>query len=153
MLNIQLARIDQSDLVAQGVYDLLLELFPAEVASFPLAKLQQAAFQSLRPDGGVWSLLALNEQEQVVGMLNLSRCVAIYAGGEFGEIAEMYVRPDYRSQKVGEQLMARAKRFAKEKGWATLEVGAPDVPRCQRTVDFYQRNGFNMVGPRLEFSL
>ena len=152
-MKIQLARIDQSDLVAQGVYDLLSELFPAEAASYPLAKLQKAAFQGLRPDGGLWSLLAFNEQEQMVGMLNLSRCVAIYAGGEFGEITEMYVRPDYRSQKVGEQLMARAKSFAQEKAWPVLEVGAPDVPRCQRTVDFYQANGFAVVGPRLELSL
>ncbi len=30
-----------------------------------------------------------------------------------------------------------------------LEVGAPSVPKWQRTVDFYLRNGFEEVGPRL----
>jgi hypothetical protein len=34
-----------------------------------------------------------------------------------------------------------------------LEVGAPDVPRWQRTVDFYKRNGFKEVGPRLYLPL
>jgi hypothetical protein len=33
--------------------------------------------------------------------------------------------------------------------WSMIEVGAPDVPRWQSTVDFYLRRGFVEVGPRL----
>lgn len=33
------------------------------------------------------------------------------------------------------------------------EVGAPAVPRFQRTVNFYVRNGFVEVGPRLSHAL
>jgi GNAT superfamily N-acetyltransferase len=153
MIKVVQARIDQSDLVAQLVYDLLFELFPDLVDTYPLVKLQKAAFKLMRPDGGVWSFLAVDENGTAVGMVNISRCGAIYAGGEFGEITEMYVQPKYRSSNIGEQLIGTAKNFAKEMGWSVLEVGAPDVPRCQRTVDFYERNGFAMVGPRLELAV
>ena len=34
-----------------------------------------------------------------------------------------------------------------------IEVGAPDLPRWQRTVDFYKRYGFTEIGPRLAFDL
>ena len=153
MTHIVQARIDQTDLVAQLVYDLLFELFPEHVDTFPLAKLQKAAFQLMRPDGGVWSFIAVDESGEAVGVININRCSAIYAGGDFGEITEMYVKPAYRSKNVGEQLIEKAKSFAKDMGWAVLEVGAPDVPRCQRTVDFYERNGFSVVGPRLELSV
>ena len=34
-----------------------------------------------------------------------------------------------------------------------VEVGAPDVPRWQRTVNFYLKEGFVEVGPRLKYLL
>lgn len=40
---------------------------------------------------------------------------------------------------------------ARGRGWPLLEVGAPAVPKRQRTVDFYLRRGFSIVGPRLTF--
>jgi hypothetical protein len=30
-----------------------------------------------------------------------------------------------------------------------LEVGAPDAPRWQKSIDFYIRCGFEEIGPRL----
>jgi GNAT superfamily N-acetyltransferase len=91
--------------------------------------------------------------DEVVGMINLNECAAIYVGGKFGEVTELYVKPDFRSQKIGEQLIAKASGFARERGWSVLEVGAPDAPRSQRTVNFYLNNGFSEIGPRLEINL
>ena len=45
---------------------------------------------------------------------------------------------------------AKANTFSISKGWQFLEVGAPGLPRWQRTVDFYLGNGFSVIGPRLE---
>jgi GNAT superfamily N-acetyltransferase len=127
MISINRAHIGQSNLVARLVYDLLYKLFPDFQGDFPLEKLQKSAFRLLCPEGGVWSYLAFDEKEKAVGMININRCAAIYAGGEFGEITEMYVHPDYRSQKVGELLIAQAKAFSKTQSWGLLEVGAPAV--------------------------
>ena len=148
-INIIEASPADSGLVGQLVYDLLIELFPDEGHLFPLEKMKQAAGELLPSGSGVWSLLARIENE-TVGMINLNECSAIYAGGKFGEITEMYVKPNFRSKDIGEKLISAAKAFAAKREWNVLEVGAPDVPRCQNTVNFYLRNGFSEIGPRLE---
>ncbi|MCG8354004.1 MAG: GNAT family N-acetyltransferase, partial [Kiloniellales bacterium] len=71
----------------------------------------------------------------------------------FGEITELYIDPRYRSSGLGATMIEAAERVARERGWPRLEVGAPDVPRWQRTVDFYTRYGFVQVGPRLKLML
>jgi GNAT superfamily N-acetyltransferase len=84
-----------------------------------------------------------------VGVMTLNECAAIYAGGKFGEISELYVRPDMRSQGVAQQLLDHAQQEARARGWKRIEVGAPSQPDWHRTLNFYLRNGFDEVGPRL----
>jgi len=151
-LKITKATPADADIVGLLVYSLLMEFFSEQSHLFPLEKMQKAAAELLLPGTGVWSFLALKGNE-VVGMINLNECAAIYAGGKFGEITELYIKPEYRSEKIGEKLISQARDFACEKGWEILEVGAPDVPRCQRTVNFYLNNGFSEIGPRLELVL
>jgi GNAT superfamily N-acetyltransferase len=151
-IKIVMAGPADSELVGELVHSLLMEFFAEQSHLFPIEKLKKAATELLTPGSGVWSFLAMNGNE-VVGMINLNECAAIYAGGRFGEITELYVKPEFRSKKIGEQLIAKARNFARERGWRILEVGAPDVPRCQRTVNFYLNNGFSEIGPRLEIDL
>ena len=148
-LRIVEAESKDSDLVGQMVHDLLMELFAEQSHHFPIEKIKKAASDLLKPGSLVWSFLAFDGHE-IVGMINLNECSAIYAGGKFGEITEMYVRPKYRSKGVGEKLIEKATAFAKKRSWRVIEVGAPDVPRYQKAVDFYLRTGFSTVGPRLE---
>lgn len=141
-----------SEVVGELVYSLLIEFYVEQSHLFPLEKMKNAAAELLTPGSAVWSFLAMNGDE-VVGMININECAAIYAGGKFGEITELYVKPDFRSKKIGKQLIAQARDFARERGWKVLEVGAPDLPRCQRTVNFYLNNGFSEIGPRLEIDV
>lgn len=90
---------------------------------------------------------------QDVGLIMLNECAAIYAGGRFGEITELYVQPECRSRGIARQLVAGAVDLARARGWARLEVGAPDQPAWVRTKAFYEREGFAEVGPRLKRSL
>jgi GNAT superfamily N-acetyltransferase len=83
----------------------------------------------------------------------LNECAAIYAGGRFGEISEIYVVPDGRSKKVGALLIEAAAAFGRKREWPFIEVGAPSVPAWQRTVDFYLKRGFEEIGPRLQLTL
>ena len=142
----------ESKVVGELVYSLLMELFAGQGHHYSLDKMQSTAEELLVPGSGVWSLLAINGDE-VVGMINVNECAAIYAGGKFGEITELYIKPEFRSKQIGEKLITAASGFAEERGWGVLEVGAPDVPRCQRTVNFYLKNGFSEVGPRLELEV
>jgi len=46
-------------------------------------------------------------------------------------------------------LLTEAEQLAKARSWTRFEVGAPDQPAWARTVQFYLREGFEEVGPRL----
>ena len=104
----------------------------------------------LLKSGRFWSLIATDPDKIPVGILNLNECAAIYAGGLFGEITELYVHPEARSAGTGRMLIDAAKLFAEERGWKRLEVGAPPEAEWQRTVSFYRACGFMAVGPRLK---
>ncbi len=141
-----------SMIVGTLAHRLVRELAPA--AEISLADYQRAAAALLGGDTPYWALLARDgaggAQAEPVGLLTLNQCASIYAGGAFGEIAELYVAPEQRSKGVAPVLLEAARAFARQRGWSRLEVGAPDLPHWQRTVDFYLREGFVEVGPRLK---
>lgn len=101
---------------------------------------------------GVLALVAWADKAPV-GAMTLNECAAIYAGGKFGEISELYVRPENRSQGIAGQLLKHALAEACNRGWKRLEVGAPEQPAWHRTLNFYLRNGFAEIGPRLRLLL
>jgi GNAT superfamily N-acetyltransferase len=68
--------------------------------------------------------------------------------GTFGIIPELYVRPAFRSRKLGTMLVAEAKQVARSKGWTRLEVTTPPLPQFDRTLAFYERQGFSISGGR-----
>jgi GNAT superfamily N-acetyltransferase len=129
------------------VYPLLFELYPDEPTYTP-ENVITSTERLLESHPDYFGFIAYAEGKPV-GYMGLSNCASIYASGSFGEIAELYVKPEHRSTRVGAKLVAHAIAFGKKRGWSMLEVGAPSVPAWQRTVDFYQRNGFEVVGPRL----
>ena len=97
---------------------------------------------------GVTGIIA-TEGSTPLGVIMLNECAAIYAGGRFGEISELYVRPEHRSNGIAARLVNAAQAYATEQGWKRLEVGAPQQPEWDRTFKFYLREGFQEVGPRL----
>ncbi len=137
--------------VGRMTFELLNELFPE--LGYQRDACIATAKTLLAGEAGVWAFIATRSDERDIGVLTLNECSAIYAGGQFGEISELYVAPDYRSIGVGARLVGAAAEFGRERGWPDLEVGAPGVPIWQRTVDFYLRNGFEEVGPRLDLRL
>jgi len=89
------------------------------------------------------------EKDRIVALVTLHHCAAIYAGGEFGEISELYVGGDYRGQRVGQKLLDAARAYAQKNNWKRLELGAPAGSRWDNTFSFYQNYGFAAIGPRL----
>ena len=121
------------------------------------AALSETAERLLKDPQGFWVMLAFDgssgADNKAIAMMSLNECKALYAHGNFGEIAELYIDPDFRSSGHGARLIEHAAEFGRKRGWPFLEVGAPDVPRWQRTVNFYKRCGFSEIGPRLELEL
>lgn len=141
---VRVARPEEAFSVTQLVASLLSELDGQPVDPSLIA----VSAESVLALPTVTAFLAFVGEEPV-GVLVLNECAAIYAGGVFGEISELYVNPEWRSAGVAKQLVLAAQTFAKERGWKRLEVGAPPQPEWARSLAFYRREGFEEVGPRL----
>ena len=83
-----------------------------------------------------------------IGFIALYESHALYAEGTFGTIPELYVRPEYRSKGLGLDLVSQAKSFGASRGWTRLEVTTPPLPQFDRTLTFYEREGFAISGGR-----
>jgi GNAT superfamily N-acetyltransferase len=73
---------------------------------------------------------------------------ALYTEGVYGTIPEFYVRPSHRSRGIGTALLAESKKVGQARGWRRLEVTTPPLPQFDRTLVFYQRQGFTISGGR-----
>ena len=146
-LSIDIVSLTEADTpaVAEFVYLLIDELAPG---AGPNRQAMSAIAQEVLPLDSVSGFLAVVENI-TTGVVLMNECAAIYAGGKFGEISELYVRPEYRSKGIAARLLEAAGNHAQERGWKRLEVGAPAQPEWKRTLNFYLREGFEEVGPRL----
>lgn len=92
--------------------------------------------------------IAREESGTAAGFVALYESYALYAEGAFGTIPELYVYPTYRSNKLGLRLLSQAKSFGASRGWTRLEVTTPPLPTFDRTLAFYEREGFAITGGR-----
>ena len=81
-----------------------------------------------------------------VGFLAVYQSYALYTEGVYGTIPEFYVRPSHRSRGIGTTLLAESKKVGQTRGWRRLEVTTPPLPQFDRTLAFYQRQGFTISG-------
>lgn len=151
--SIHQAAPDDSAVVAQLVFALLTDLV-GHKRSIDLNELQNTAWRLLSADEGFYAFLCRDGQEPV-GVITLSQSAALYAGGIFGVIEELYVKPEYRSQSIGKRLLDCAIEFASSQDWPRLEVSTPEGDKWRRTVEFYRREGFcgNSAGERLKIEI
>ncbi len=148
-MQIRLAGVDDCEIVAILVHELIAELTAPQSMNVALHGLVETA-RDLLGGSTVWALLGETSAGDGAAVLTLNECAAIYAGGRFGEISELFVRPSFRHQGLGERLVAAAVEFGQSRSWTRLEVGAPPRPAWERTFAFYRRHGFTDVGPRLK---
>jgi GNAT superfamily N-acetyltransferase len=83
-----------------------------------------------------------------IGFLAVYQSYALYTEGVYGTIPEFYVRPSHRSRGIGTALIAESKKVGQARGWRRLEVTTPPLPQFNRTLAFYQRQGFTISGGR-----
>ncbi|MBL1319698.1 MAG: GNAT family N-acetyltransferase [Methylophaga sp.] len=95
---------------------------------------------------GLYNVIAAFDENKIIGFGALCESHSLYAEGSFGIIQEFYVMPNYRSQDIGRELINEIVNFAKNKQWKRLELCTPPLPEFDRTVKFYQANGFEITG-------
>jgi len=95
---------------------------------------------------GRYVAFAALDGDEVVGFGTLCESHALYAEGSFGIVQEFYVKPVYRSHRIGRELLEKIVLHARTQGWKRLELCTPPVPEFDRTVAFYRENGFEITG-------
>lgn len=148
-MKIKNASPDETKKVKQFLANLYLELGEEQES---LEFLTDELIISMVNNGSTKIFLA-EDNDGIIGLLTLTESQAIYAGGKYGVIDEMYVIPEYRSKQVGALLVNKAKEIAQEKNWKRIDVTAPTEERWKRTVAFYEKCGFVFTGPKLKFQL
>jgi GNAT superfamily N-acetyltransferase len=150
-IRIDHAQPDDASVIAQMVGELLREIMAAigtQAFGFDREETEARA-RSWMTDGRYRVLLARDaDGGEPLGFLALYESFALYAEGSFGTIPELFVRPAYRSNGIGAALLSEAKRAGKAKGWRRLEVTTPPLPPFDRTLAFYQQQGFSISGGR-----
>jgi GNAT superfamily N-acetyltransferase len=153
MMNLRInhARPDDAGVIAGMVGELLCEIMAiigTNVFGYHREETEARA-RSWMMDGKYSVLLARDGvQPEPLGFLAIYESFALYAEGSFGTIPELFVRPPHRSSGVGTALLSEAKRLGQEKGWTRLEVITPPLPQFDRTMAFYEREGFSISGGR-----
>ena len=92
--------------------------------------------------------VAQKKNGELVGFISLYESYALYAGGSFGTIPELYIRPQIRSRNIGHCLLEQVKAFGRSRGWKRLEVTTPPLPQFDKTLAFYEKEEFTITGGR-----
>lgn len=148
-ITIRPAGAEQASLIAALTKALLEEIMAATgTRHFSFDAVAAAGhFRDFLGHDGYAAYLA-RQGEQPVGFVTLSETRALYAGGVFGIVTELYVHPELRSQGIGEHLLEAARSHARQAGWVRLEVTTPPLPEFDRALNFYQAHGFEIAGGR-----
>lgn len=147
---IQQAIASDAQEIAVMVGDLLTEIMNTigvQAFDFDIAK-TTARLKDLLDREKYFVFVACSRSGSPAGFIALYESYALYAEGAFGTIPELYVRPEHRTNGLGLHLVYQAKSFGASRGWTRLEVTTPPLPQFDRTLAFYEREGFAISGGR-----
>jgi GNAT superfamily N-acetyltransferase len=148
-IEIKRATPEQSPEIAEMVGQLLEEIMNSigvKAFNFDWSRTRDRLGQFLLDQK--YFVFVAEDAGEPVGFIALYEGYALYTEGAFGTIPELYVRPEYRSKGVGKKLTDKAKEFAATKGWTRLEVTTPPLPQFEKTLEFYEKEGFSITGGR-----
>lgn len=154
MVTISKANNKDTETVASLVAELLMDFNNKSGRNFnaDLDYLENATKKLIARDNYA-AFIAYDNNSKPMGLITIAEAFAIYNGGDYGVITELYVDEEYRSKGIGKELLKSAFNFSKTRNWKKIEVGAPKAEEWQRTIQFYQENGFALKGPKLRIEL
>ena len=141
------AGADDVAAVAAAVESLLLELGGRR----PERSVLETEVRALLDDPAGGSVLIAEADGEIVGVLSASWQRAIHVPGVYATIQDLWVDGAWRSRGVGAELVEAVASQARARGVSRLEVGLPreTFAAIASTESFYERNGFEPLGPRM----
>lgn len=149
------ATIKDSGLISKLICELLKDFNQRSGSNFMIdaSKIEETCKELLPRDNFAGFIAIDNITNETVGMITIAQGTAIYNGGDFGVITELYVDRNIRSNGIGRLLIKNALEFARTQNWNKVEVGAPNKDEWPRTIEFYKKNGFEEKGPKLRVTI
>ncbi len=142
---------DQAETVAILVGELLqeiMDLIEIDVFHFDLEETKSRLVEFIEHEKNFVFVAIDQNTNEMIGFVTVYEGYALYAEGAFGTMAELYVKPSYRSKGIGKMLIQSVKEFGDQRGWKRLEVTTPPLPQFDATLSFYEREGFEISGGR-----
>lgn len=143
---ISLRTIQNSDL--KQFEQLLLQFYNEIEHGFSTDNLAEILLDFL--EKGMIILAIDDATNEIAGFISCIESNAIYAKGNFGVINELYIIPEFRSQKLGQKLIDFIIEIAKKNNWSRLELDTPEVEKSEKTIRFYKKEGFVPIGFRMK---
>ncbi len=94
------------------------------------------------------TFIIAKSRQTAVGFIAVYESHALYAGGSYGTISELFVIKEKRSQGIGKRLLSKAREHLAGQNWSFFEVTTPPLPEFGQTINFYKNNGFEVSGGR-----
>ena len=121
---------------------LLDELFGQETEFTPDRELQEMGLSKILNGVSVGAILvAREESNKVIGMVNILYTISTALGGRVGILEDFVVLPEYRNRGIGSKLIIAAMSFAKFMGCERITLLTDDDN--QDAHRFYIKNGFS----------
>lgn len=124
------------------IFDFVCEL---EETSFDLPVFQEVFQQNL--SNPMIHYLVADLAGAVVGFISCHVQYLLHHCGKVGEIQELFVKPDYRDQRIGHQFVAALDELAIREQFINLEVTTNQ--KRMDTIRFYERESFNRTHIKL----
>lgn len=105
-----------------------------------------AIFRHNLTDPNVYYVVAERAGE-ILGFVSCHIQYLLHHCGKVGEIQELFVRPDVRNQRIGQQLIAILTTLAIQENFVNLEVTTNQ--KRTDTIRFYERESFKLTHVKL----
>lgn len=124
----------------EQLIDLLNLLFSQEAEFVPNRELQRQGLLLILNNAHIGTIFVLKKEDEIVGMVSLLWTISTALGGKVAFLEDMIIKPEYRGNNGGSQLVSHAIAYAKSVTCKRITLLTDcDNKNAQR---FYKRLGF-----------
>ncbi|MEP1093625.1 MAG: hypothetical protein ABJG78_00870 [Cyclobacteriaceae bacterium] len=106
--------------------------------------------QLTQTSSGIVLVMKTFVTNEIVTVATLTESKAIFGGGKYGVLDEIFTRPKFRSRHGNVDLKPEIREIAVKKGWGRIDVAAP-TDAWYRTVRFYRNQQFRLTVPKFKY--
>lgn len=140
---------------AERIADALARLLAELGGTPPDRPAMLATTRELVGDRQAGAVIVAATRTALLGVLAASWQSAIHVPGRYALIQDLWVDPSHRSRQIGAALLDALVELARQAQVGRIEVGLPrdSFPGLRATSEFYERNRFQPLGPRMRLLL